>query len=221
MSNKHILICAATAICTIGLAQTGGGSGTPTPAQGTGGAGATVTPPRAGGADIFVRPSQQREGVNMNQPGRANSPGSPLTPAGTVVPRPTTNPTNGGSATSSGTVETAPLPNAAAPGGAPIVTAPGGSTGFQNQPAGTNLPGLDNATPVRGEFGGPTDPSVDATPNPNVDASQIDVTLPNPANAQTAGGTLAPSTQPSGGDVMQPVQQQQRPAIPMPPRPAP
>ena len=246
MSSKNILICAAaTAICTISLAQMNagsgaGGSGTsggnmaPNPPRtnietpGQPGVGAANTgaavPPRVGGPDVYVRPPQQRDTVGMTPPRTTNPPLKQLPPGGTVVPgpNPTTNP---GSASNSGAVATPPLPNAAAPGGPPLVTAPGGATGFQNQPLPGGIVGAGTATPVRGEFGGPTDPSVNATPNDpvnsGIDASQVDVTsrtqapAPQPV-AQPAGATMSPSTQPT--NIAAPAGTQ-RPSIPMPPAP--
>ena len=242
MSSKKILICAAaTAMCTIGLAQTGGATG------GAGGPGTngrsaapsqnnmgpnqpgntnSAVPPRNGGPDVYVRPPQQRDTAGTTPPRTTNPPNKQLPPVGTVElrPNPTTNP---GSASNSGGVGAVPLPNAAAPSGAPIVTSPGGANGFQNQPLPGGITGTGTAMPTRGEFGGPTDPTVNATPNdpvnPGIDASQVDVTTGRtqtpamqPPVAQPAGATMQPSTQPT--NLSAPAgETQPRPSIPMPP----
>ena len=249
MNSKKILICAAaTAMCSIGLAQASGAGGGAT--GGTGGSGTsgrsaapsqnnmgpnqpsgtytgTAVPPSAGGPDVYVRPPQQRDTAGTMPP-RATNPNKPLPPVGTVEPRPnpTTNPS---SASGSGGTGVVPLPNAAAPSGPPIVTSPGGPTGFQNQPlpGGITGTGTGTATPTRGEFGGPTDPTVNATPNnpvnSGIDASQVDVTTGRtqtpamqPPVAQPAGATMPPSTQPA--NLSAPAgETQPRPSIPMPP----
>jgi len=184
--------------------------------DGTGVAAGPAVPPRVGGPAVDVRPPQQRQTVGMTPP-VTTPPSSQLPPPGTVTPRVDVTPGTGGvTSTTAGTASTAapttqPSANAAAPSGAPIVGAPSGF--FQG-----NSPN----TSVTGAFGS-SDPNINATANQpvnsGIDASAVDVTQRTQSlsqqtlNAQPAGSTLQPTTQPVRE---QPLQQQNRPSIPMP-----
>ena len=245
MSGKKILICAAaTAITTLGLAQTGGAETGGGPAKVQNNAArlpntGTVQPPSGTRGDIVVPwrgGNMDGTGVDATMPPRVPTPGSTAAPAvgglpapGTVEPRPGVNDNPGtGNIGNIGNTGTGPgttvpaLPNAASPGGPPVIGAPGGITGFQNHPVQSGVP--NPTTPVTGQFGGPAAAANDfrnGPVNPG-GTSQIDVTQRTQTPvAQPAGATLSPSTQPDRVIPLQPGQTPQpRLSIPMPP-PAP